>query len=396
MRSVRTAEHALRLANSSSTTTAPSYVCRSCRAQAARQFHTSRPVLADEPWHKRMSNYFFGSKESRRADADREEKNKQRIQELADRGGSTQAEKKVDKFGRELDVAAIVDPSINKQYVQSMTWDGLERIGSEQWVRERADQGEQYVGFLPWKRVQLDAAQWQMLLHHVTVEALTLQKAGRDVEQVCWPRVGSAANWEVTRNARLQASVDGGVTVHFGTPEDESTILASIPTTLPENATQDQETLVNEVTNAVQGDLAEGEDGGNGKLPPAWMDISLHEPTLKMALIKRTLQLTSHRLSDHVLSTSATLADLWSHYAVPTTPAKLAHTKPLQKLATNPQIPNVTVHTRRQTPIDREKNVGRWKVIEEELVQRGLPVTGTRFRGAKVGIEKRGREVRIS
>lgn len=284
MRSARTAEHALRLANSSSTTTTPSYVCRACRAQAARQFHTSRPVLADEPWHKRMSNYFFGSKESRRADVDREEKNKQRIRELADRGGSTQAEKKVDKFGRELDVAAIVDPSINKQYVQSMTWDGLERIGSEQWVRERADQGEQYVGFLPWKRVQLDAAQWQMLLHHVTVEALTLQKAGRDVEQVCWPRVGSAANWEVTRNARLQASVDGGVTVHFGTPEDESTILASIPTTLPENATQDQETLVNEVTNAVQGDLAEGEDGGIGKLPPAWMDISLHEPTLKMAV----------------------------------------------------------------------------------------------------------------
>merc|ERR1712230_259947 len=239
-----------------------------------------------------MSNYFFGSKESRRADADREEKNKQRIQELADRGGSTQPEKKVDKFGRELDVAAIVDPSINKQYVQSTTWDGLERIGSEQWVRERADQGEQYVGFLPWKRVQLDAAQWQMLLHHVTVEALTLQKAGRDVEQVCWPRIGSAANWEATRNARLQASVDGGVTVHFGTPEDEGTILASIPTTLPE------------------------------------------------------------------------------------------------KLATNPHTPNVTVHARRQTPIDREKNVGRWKVIEEELVQRGLPVTGTRFRGAKVEVQK--------
>ncbi|KAI7559548.1 hypothetical protein KC343_g10096, partial [Hortaea werneckii] len=62
MRSVRTAEHALRLANPSSSATAPSYVCRACRAQAARQFHTSRPVLADEPWHKRMSNYFFGSK----------------------------------------------------------------------------------------------------------------------------------------------------------------------------------------------------------------------------------------------------------------------------------------------------------------------------------------------
>ena len=119
-------------------------------------------------------------------------------------------------------------------------------------------------------------------------------------------------------------------------------------------------------------------------------------PISNPQLLKRTLQLTSHRLSDHALSTSPTLGDLWSHYATPTVPKKLAHTKPLQKLGTNPHIPNVTVHPRRQTPIDREKSVGRWKVIEEELVQRGLPVTGTRFRGAKVGIEKRGREVRIS
>ncbi|OTA22510.1 hypothetical protein BTJ68_14935 [Hortaea werneckii EXF-2000] len=209
-------------------------------------------------------------------------------------------------------------------------------------------------------------------------------------------RVGSAANWEATRNARLQASVDGGVTVHFATPEDERTILASIPTTLPQTATQDQETLLNEVTNAVEGNLAEGDDIGNGKLPPAWMDLSLHEPALKMALLKRTLQLTSHRLSDHALSTSPTLGDLWSHYATPTVPKKLAHTKTPAETRHQPQIPNVTVHPRRQTPIDREKSVGRWKVIEEELVQRGLPVTGTRFRGAKVEVLKRGREVRIS
>ncbi|RMY64088.1 hypothetical protein D0862_15328 [Hortaea werneckii] len=119
-------------------------------------------------------------------------------------------------------------------------------------------------------------------------------------------------------------------------------------------------------------------------------------PISNPQLLKRILQLTSHRLPDHALSTSTTLADLWSHFAIPPVPKKLAHTKPLQKLATNAHTPNVTVHTRRQTPIDREKNVGRWKVIEEELVQRGLPVTGTRFRGAKVEVQKRGREVRIS
>lgn len=39
-------------------------------------------------------------------------------------------------------------------------------------------------------------------------------------------------------------------------------------------------------------------------------------------------------------------------------------------------LPNVKIFDRRQTPIDQEKEVGRWKVIEEELTKRGLPVTG--------------------
>lgn len=35
------------------------------------------------------------------------------------------------------------------------------------------------------------------------------------------------------------------------------------------------------------------------------------------------------------------------------------------------------MHSRRVGPIDREISVGRWKVIEEELKKRDLPVTGT-------------------
>lgn len=36
----------------------------------------------------------------------------------------------------------------------------------------------------------------------------------------------------------------------------------------------------------------------------------------------------------------------------------------------------MVIHGRRQTPIDKEKEVGRWKVIEKELRERGLPVVG--------------------
>lgn len=50
----------------------------------------------------------------------------------------------------------------------------------------------------------------------------------------------------------------------------------------------------------------------------------------------------------------------------------------LQKLA------NVTVHARKVTSIDKEKMVGRWKIIAEELERRGLPVTGMGKHGPSV------------
>lgn len=37
-------------------------------------------------------------------------------------------------------------------------------------------------------------------------------------------------------------------------------------------------------------------------------------------------------------------------------------------------LPNVKIIGRKVTDIDKEIAVGRWKVIEEELVKRGLPV----------------------
>ncbi len=41
------------------------------------------------------------------------------------------------------------------------------------------------------------------------------------------------------------------------------------------------------------------------------------------------------------------------------------------------ELPNVKVFGRRVTPIDKQVWVGRWKVIEDELRKRDLPVTGT-------------------
>ena len=51
-------------------------------------------------------------------------------------------------------------------------------------------------------------------------------------------------------------------------------------------------------------------------------------------------------------------------------------------------LPNLKMMARRYTPVDKEKEVGRWKVIEGELRRRGLPVLGSE-KYAENGTESR-------
>ena len=39
-------------------------------------------------------------------------------------------------------------------------------------------------------------------------------------------------------------------------------------------------------------------------------------------------------------------------------------------------LPNVAVYPKRLSIVDKEKSVGRWKIIEQELKARSLPVFG--------------------
>jgi hypothetical protein len=67
------------------------------------------------------------------------------------------------------------------------------------------------------------------------------------------------------------------------------------------------------------------------------------------------------------------MEDLYNAMRVRDKPKKLARTEQMRKVQV--ELPNVTVHSNRQTIVHKEKRVGRWKVIEAEFEARGLPVT---------------------
>lgn len=44
-------------------------------------------------------------------------------------------------------VAPVVDPTVNKEYIPATTWDGLQSMGGRQWVKAKKDGGEVYKGY---------------------------------------------------------------------------------------------------------------------------------------------------------------------------------------------------------------------------------------------------------
>lgn len=92
-----------------------------------------------------MQQTLFGTPEKKAVAEKTDEAHQQRLTELAEQGGA-ETQPYTDDQGREWQIAAVVDPSINKQYVQAQRWDGLEWVGSKEWVALQNDAGEVYVG----------------------------------------------------------------------------------------------------------------------------------------------------------------------------------------------------------------------------------------------------------
>lgn len=86
------------------------------------------------------------------------------------------------------------------------------------------------------------------------------------------------------------------------------------------------------------------------------------------------MQLTGIRIPDPAIADLTSTKALLGHLVRKPKPKKLADRLIAREELTN--LPNLRIMDRRYTPIDKEKDIGRWKIIERELIKRDLPVTG--------------------
>jgi hypothetical protein len=93
-----------------------------------------------------------------------------------------------------------------------------------------------------------------------------------------------------------------------------------------------------------------------------------------MQISKRLLALTGLRISDYDLYNSRTLSDILSRFIAASKPKLTKLYEQAKRQTPLPKIPNVKFYPRPVSAQMKHQEVGRWKVIEYALTERGLPV----------------------
>ncbi|CAG8977894.1 hypothetical protein HYALB_00001771 [Hymenoscyphus albidus] len=109
-----------------------------------------------------------------------------------------------------------------------------------------------------------------------------------------------------------------------------------------------------------------------GSWGTTWLQVPIKDLEVKFAIIKRMMQLTGARFPDSAIQSAKSVENILSYLIKPPKPTKLA-----EAITQNPELlnlPNVSISQHKVTYHDKERNIGRQKLVRAELMARGLPV----------------------
>ncbi|KAF7856837.1 hypothetical protein EAF04_009599 [Stromatinia cepivora] len=294
--------------------------------------------------------------------------------------------------------------------------EGLETIGGyeESWAAE-LDSKYPYKLFLPKIKDSVEAA---TALHRAIVEVFALRQAGRPLSEISQTEPGedftgnvqidpsgSGAILQFLENGSLEQIIKSLAPPKKGKQRRKASLVTTssinettekgVPTQSEEDVAADRSPVdplhpgptpkINET--AEKGNPTESEEDVAADRSPvdplkvkakaqvaswghSWLQISLEDPAIKFAVVKRTMQLTGKRIPDNVINSSSTVEKLLQHLITPPKPPTLD--KALKQNEDLLSLPNVSIFKKRITPVDKERNIGRLKVIRKEFTSRGL------------------------
>ncbi|KAI1408699.1 ribosomal subunit 39S-domain-containing protein [Hypoxylon sp. FL1857] len=251
------------------------------------------------------------------------------------------------------------------EYVPALTAEGLESVGGlGNWWDQQAHwpKSADFAGFKPLEKI-LDPAAIEASVRRAVVEAFALRQAGREEDLVkAWPIAGDAhqlmeVEINVADNGAVSLAGDVSMVIDSLSWKDERS----------KESTSEGSVLSAEEAHKYR------ETWGRG-----WKAASLSDPRIKFAVTKRIFQLTGQLVHDHQLPSISDVQSLL--HVVQTPPKPKTLTQEIQEHRQDlVQLPNVSFATKRLTRGDKEKAFGRFKLIEEELKKRDLPLEGHGF-----------------
>lgn len=268
-------------------------------------------------------------------------------------------------------------------YTPAENWDGLEWVGTRQWHEDQKRPQEQFESFGRLSAPLTERTHIRDELLRSVVEIFTIKNAFPEnwqslVNQGFFPPAGRFPN-----GVRIGCDNASREPIfEFESAEAEKMFFSEIRKSLEIDGKAESGEDLNEVRSAPESNeanfatttsdftFADLEDQSKG----IWSSISLDDLPVRFAVAKRVQQRTGVRLSDPQISQAKSAGAMFIHLERPAKPTKLAEgLMSDDKLA---ELPNIRIADHRVTFVHREREIGRWKVIEEELNERGLPPLG--------------------
>ncbi|CAD6567671.1 MAG: hypothetical protein ASARMPREDX12_000594 [Alectoria sarmentosa] len=296
-------------------------------------------------------------------------------------------------------------------YVEATTTEGLERVGWPGWGTKEWEEENSYRGFMKPERVD-GRDEIILAVHRALVETYALKEAGLPLVMDYYSENPTDDYAErLAGGAKFEQDTNGQMTLVLESEELRQSILECA--TPRDHSSDDDRTKDTEIEEEQQEEMESGEseekpsqivkedddfnsesEGSEIPLPdeesfdlartgdlaafvPAsdtWRNVSLEDAAIKFAVLKRVMQLTGRRIPDPEILTITTPQSLLVHLVKKPKPKRIAEA--LLNSNQVAELPNVQIFDKRYRPIDREVEVGRWKVITKELEKRGLPVIG--------------------
>ncbi|KAI6784541.1 uncharacterized protein J7T54_006586 [Emericellopsis cladophorae] len=248
--------------------------------------------------------------------------------------------------------------ALHPEYEPARSLQELETLpGVENWWEKEEHWGpeSQFKGFArTGTQVQQAEPVIEVYLRRALVEVLALKQAGKWDEWAtkAWPRRG---------DDQFRATLEMDITESGELKQDASHIVAEL--------TNEELDSPSEGISESEGQeiLAERQWGSS------WTQIPLDAAT-KFALRKRVYQFSGYLIPDSRLGAAHNVGHLLALGCKKPKPAHLASI--LEQEGAYDALSNVKAHAQKISFVEKEKSIGRWKVIEEELKARGLPVLG--------------------